>query len=61
MWVILLYDGHFILWKQMSGVYFEIKHLVIITLEVLKTFSSQLISPQCMTFHVSQNDYFFKT
>lgn len=36
MWVVWLYDGHFILWKQMSGVCFEIKHLVIITLDVLK-------------------------
>lgn len=57
--VVWLCDGHFVLWKQMNGVGFEIKLLVIITREVLKMFSSQLIRPQCVTFHVSQNDCIF--
>lgn len=41
---VCLCDGHFILGKQMNGVCFEIRHLVIITLEVLKHLALNLSS-----------------
>lgn len=54
-------DGHFISKKQMNSVCFEIKHLVIITLEALKHLTFNLSGINIWHFALAKMAVFFKT
>lgn len=56
--VVWLCDGHFILWRQMNGVCFEIKHLVIITF--LKHLALNLSDLNVWHFMLAKTAVFFK-
>lgn len=58
--MVWLWDGPFIPWKQVSAVCFEIKHLAIITLEVLKHLGLNLSDLNVWHFTLAKATVFFK-